>query len=691
MSPNNPINQINSSNPSNPNNTKSSTNLITKTMCGIAGIIDYNSNEDYTPILSRMLGSICHRGPDSFGIYNDRNAFLASARLSIIDLNTGDQPIHNEDKSVWVILNGEIFNYPELRDKLKNKGHKFYTASDTEVLVHLYEEYGYDFLNILNGQYAFAIWDHQKESLFLGRDRVGIHPLFYYHMNKRFVFGSEIKSIFMDSSINRSLNKQTLSDIFTCWSPIASDTAFEGIKQLPPAHYAVFSKHGMDIKRYWDLVYNEEFTTNNSLNESIDELNDLLQDAIRIRLRADVLVGAYLSGGLDSTFITSLVKKYFKNQLKTFSVTFSDDHFDEAIFQEKAVNALGTDHRSIKCFENDIGEIFPDIIWHSEVPLLRTSPAPLFLLSRLVRQNNFKVVLTGEGADEFFAGYNIFKEDRIRRFWSKEPESEIRPLLLKRLYPYIFKNNGKADAFHRAFFKKFLMDTENPAYSHLLRWNNTSTIKNFFSDELRNQAESLEDFVNRYLDNLPSHFKSWDPLSRAQYNESSLFLPNYLLSSQGDRMAMGNSVEGRFPFLDHRVIEFTARIPPRFRLNGMTEKFIIKKAANNVIPQELIARPKQPYRAPITCCFMAQSSPEYVKELLSEKTIIEKGYFDPKKVSVLLNKCEKEQGKILSERENMAFVGILSTQLLDHLFMKEFPSRQINVPENIRIYTQEDV
>ena len=338
-------------------------------MCGIAGIIDYKSSEDYIPVLGRMLGSIRHRGPDSFGIYKDRGTWLASTRLSIIDLNTGDQPIHNEDKTVWVVLNGEIFNYPELRKELQDKGHQFYTTTDTEVLVHLYEEYDYDFLNMLNGQYAFAIWDHKKESLLLGRDRVGIHPLFYHYTNNRMVFGSEIKAIFMDTGINRRLNTQTLSDIFTCWTPVSPDTVFEGVKQLPPAHYAVLSKHGMDIKRYWDFSYNEEFSSNKTLNESIEELNVLLKDAIRIRLRADVPVGAYLSGGLDSTFTTSLVKKHFNNQLKTFSVSFADSRFDEAKFQEQAVRALETDHKIVKCHENDIGEIYPDIIWHAEVPI----------------------------------------------------------------------------------------------------------------------------------------------------------------------------------------------------------------------------------------------------------------------------------------------------------------------------------
>jgi asparagine synthase (glutamine-hydrolysing) len=657
-------------------------------MCGITGIIDYNSSEDYTPTLGRMLGSIRHRGPDSFGIYSDQNAYLASTRLSIIDLNTGDQPIHNEDKSIWVVLNGEIFNYPELRMELQAKGHKFYTTTDTEVLVHLYEEHGYEFLNMLNGQYCFAIWDHNKRSLFLGRDRVGIHPLFYHYKGNRLVFGSEIKSIFMDNRIERRLNLKTLSDIFTCWTPVSPSTVFNDINQLPPAHYVVLSKQGMKITRYWDYSFNEESISHKTLNESLEELNTLLMDAIRIRLRADVPVGAYLSGGLDSTLITSLIKRNFNNELKTFSVSFSNERFDEAPFQETAVKSLGTDHKSIKCFDSDIGAVFPDIIWHAEVPLLRTGPAPLFKLSKLVRENNFKVVLTGEGADEFFAGYNIFKEDRIRRFWAKSPESELRPVLLKKLYPYIFSNNGKIDAFQRAFFKKNLTDTENPAYPHLIRWTNTSAIKAFFSDDIKSHMESLDDFVTRYNAALPDDFKSWSPLSRAQYIESTLFLSNYLLSSQGDRMAMGNSVEGRFPFLDHRVIEFATKIPPRFRLNGLTEKFILKRVARDVIPKELIDRHKQPYRAPIVTCFMGKSSPDYIRELLSESMIVEKGYFDPKKVSALINKCDKGQGEILSERENMALVGILSTQLLDNMFLKEFPSRNITVPEKIRIFTQ---
>lgn len=659
-------------------------------MCGIAGIINFKYPEDYKNLLGNMLYMIRHRGPDSFGVYTDRYAGLGNSRLSIIDLNTGDQPIHNEDKSVWVVLNGEIFNYPELREELKTKGHHFYTTTDTEVLVHLYEEFGYEFLDMLNGQFAFAIWDHNKETLLIARDRVGIHPFFYNLNNNRLIFCSEIKGIFADREIPREIDISALSDVFTCWTPVTPKSVFNGINQLPPGHYAIFKKDSFKVYQYWQLPFGTDLNDNRSVADWVAELKELINDSTRIRLRADVPVGAYLSGGLDSTFITSVVKNNFNNKLRTFSVGFSDERFDESDFQNTAVTGLGTDHSSVRCAEEDIGNIFDKVIWHTETPLLRTGPAPLFILSRLVTDNNFKVVLTGEGADEFFAGYNIFKEDRIRRFWARNPESRIRPLLLKKLYPYIFTNNGKTDAFHRAFFKKYLTDTENPAYSHLLRWNNTANIKNFFSDEFRDQAESLEGFVNRYTANLPSDFISWNSLSRAQYIESSLFLPNYLLSSQGDRMMMGNSVEGRFPFLDHRVIEFACKVPSRYRLKGLTEKFILKKAAEKDIPDDVINRPKQPYRAPVSRCFFNDSSPDYVREMLSDESISNSGYFDNNKVKILFNKCRKQEGKLLSERENMAIIGILSTQLLDYQFIKNFPFSSMKTPENLRIFKQED-
>jgi len=680
-------------------------------MCGIVGIIDFNNPEPKEPLLRRMLGLIRHRGPDSFGIYVDKTAGLGSTRLSILDLEGGDQPIHNEDQSVWIVYNGEIFNYPELTENLKSKGHKFYTNTDTEVLVHSYEEEGPNFFSKLNGQFAFALWDKRLQSLLLGRDRLGIRPLVYYLRGARLAFASEVKAIFADENVPRALDPQTLSDIFTCWAPFDNATAFKGVRQLLPGHFATFSRKGFETHRYWQLSFpyasdwhgnvkptvidgstaaqQDGSTHSNSthLTKLVEELRELLYDATQIRLRADVPVGAYLSGGLDSTYITSLVKRNFNNRLRTFSVSFTDGRFDEAPFQAKVVQALETDHQSIRCTEQDIGKVFSDVIWHAEVPILRTAPAPMFLLSKLVRENNFKVVLTGEGSDEIFAGYDIFKEDRVRRFWARQPSSKTRPMLLQRLYPDIFTpGSSRAATFLESFFRRGLSLVDSSTYSHRVRWENTSQIKAFFSREFQSEIGEEDGFDDRFISTLPADFMRWDPLSRAQYTEISIFLSNYLLSSQGDRPAMANSVEGRFPFLDYRVVEFASRVPANYRLQGLKEKFILRKAASNLIPPEVAKRPKQPYRAPISRCFLGNHSNNYTEELLSEDSIREAGYFDSQKVKKLIEKCQKQEGFLLSERENMALVGIISTQLLHHSFIEEFPPCSVPDLPNTHVF-----
>jgi asparagine synthase (glutamine-hydrolysing) len=426
-----------------------------------------------------------------------------------------------------------------------------------------------------------------------------------------------------------------------------------------------------------------------SLADWTEEFNHLVHDATRIRLRADVPVGAYLSGGLDSTFTSALVKRNFNNLLWTFSIRFSDDRFDETSYQEKAVETLKTNHQSVVCTEKTVGENFPDVIWHTETPILRTAPAPLYQLSRLVRDNHFKVVITGEGADEIFAGYNIFKEDRIRRFWARSPESKLRPLLLQKLYPYIFsRHDGKGKAFLTGFFKKGLTEVRSPAYSHILRWQNTAQLKGFLTAEIQQETGDLHHFIDRYVSMLPLEYMTWDPLTRAQFTEISIFLSNYLLSSQGDRMTMAHSVEGRYPFLDHRLVEFAFRLPPRYRLNGLNEKFLLKQAAKDILPSNIVQRAKQPYRAPISRCFLGANSPDYVHELLSESALRRTGYFDPGKVSRFLAKCRRQDSNLLSERENMALAGMLSTQLVDHLFIRNFPGNTIPTPDGVKISAQ---
>jgi len=464
-------------------------------MCGIAGIINLKQPRPITPeSLKRMVSIQQHRGPDESGAYLDDHIGLAQARLSIIDLGGGTQPIHNEDKSLWIIYNGEVFNYPELREKLVKLGHKFYTSSDTEVILHLYEEIGVECLNELNGQFAIAIWNSNTKTLFLARDRVGIRPLFYTVQNERLYFASEIKSIFANNEITRSLDPQSLDQVFTFWTTLPEKTIFNNINELPPAHYMIVSEEGIFTKQYWHLpFFNNEQVNDNRSDDLVDEVSETFMDAVKIRLRADVPVGSYLSGGLDSSGITETVKNNFNNELRSFGIRFENEDYDEGSYQNEMVDYLKVNHSEITASNNDIGSNLEDVLWHTEKPLLRTGPIPLYLLSNLVNQSGYKVVLTGEGADEIFGGYNIFKEAKIRKFWAKDPDSKLRPLLLARLYPYIFKDN-RLNPTLTAFFKSGIDNPEDPFFSHQIRWKNTGKIKTFFSEQIKNSTENYNGF-----------------------------------------------------------------------------------------------------------------------------------------------------------------------------------------------------
>jgi len=436
-----------------------------------------------------MIYPVAHRGPDGYGFYAGTGVGFAHARLSIIDLEGGWQPIHNEDKSLWVIFNGEIFNYRELRKELEAKGHRFYTNSDTEVIVHQYEENREECFSRFNGQFAIALYDFREKALILARDRMGIRPLFYAQHEGILYFASEIKSLFAaNSSLPREMNPDVLREIFTLWMPGGSETIFQGIHQLEAGHWARVSANKRVVtQEFWDIpcgaVGSGEFRTE---EEYAEKLRELLIDSVRLRLRADVPVGAYLSGGLDSSTITSLIHHYTDNPLKTFSVTFSDRVYDEQVEQKEMVDFLATDHHVEHCTYEKIGESFPEVIWHTETPILRTAPAPLYLLSALVRKNYYKVVLTGEGADEILGGYDIFKEAKIRAFIKKDLTSSIRPLLLKRLYPYLALSPTKSAEFAKEFFNTEA-SVDDLFYAHMPRWKTTGRTAVFFAEKLKRE------------------------------------------------------------------------------------------------------------------------------------------------------------------------------------------------------------
>jgi len=635
-------------------------------MCGIAGILNY-SGVDGPELVNRMLTRIRHRGPDESGIYCNREAVMGNVRLSIIDITSGQQPLSDTYDRYWIVFNGELFNYIELREELIKKGYSFRTKSDTEVIVQMYSCYGRDALAKLNGQFAFAIWDKVKKELFLARDRVGIRPLFYHYKNGEFTFGSEIKAIFENPEVTREFNAASLSQVFTFWTTITPFTAFKDIYELSPGHCMTVNKQGVSIEKYWQLTYNPSIGKQKTIDEAAEEFSSLFADSIRIRLRADVEVAAYLSGGIDSSVTTSYIKQIEPSILNTFSIGFQEDEFDETRFQVEASKYLDTNHKAIKCSAREIAENFYKVVWHSEIPIIRTAPTPMFLLSRLVRENNIKVVITGEGADEMLAGYNIFKESEIRRFWAKEPKSNLRPLLLKKLYPYLPQMKNASPTMLKMFFGFKLEDTANPLYSHLLRWNNAAHIRKHFNSDISGQLNGYDPY-SEALKVLPSEFENWDSLAKAQYLETTIFMSGYLLSSQGDRMGMANSIEGRYPFLDHRLIEYCANLPSNYKLKGMTEKFLLKKLIKGKIPESIINRSKQAYRAPIASTFLSKDAPEYINEMLSEPELKNAGIFNPSTVLTLIEKMRKSQRT--SEVENMTLTAIISTHLINKQFIQ---------------------
>ena len=628
-------------------------------MCGFGGY--FGPVREGRALLERMVAAIGHRGPDERGSFTAPGVGLGHARLSIVGLGDGQQPMSDATGDLTIAFNGEIFNYVELRDELSARGRRFRTDSDTEVLLHLYDEMGEDCLSALNGDFAFALWDRRRRRMLLARDRMGVRPLFHARRGETFYFASEIKALLEVPGIDAAIDPVALDQIFTLWAPIAPRTAFRDIHELEPASLMIVDESGVTTRPYWSLEYPDRDESPRSTDEraAADELRALLTDATRIRMRADVPVGAYLSGGLDSSITSALAAGMAPSGLNTFSVTFDSAEHDESAFQQEMAAALGTRHSAVACREGDIAAVFPEVIRSAERPIIRTAPAPLYSLARHVREAGLKVVLTGEGADEVFAGYDIFKEARVRRFCARQPGSRLRPHLFRKLYPYLPGLRQQSAEYLASFFG---VDGEldDPLFSHRPRLNGTAAAKLFFSGDLRASLAGY-DAAEELAARLPPAFRRWHPLHQAQYLEARFLLPGYILSSQGDRMAMAHGVEGRFPFLDHRLVEFAAALPPGMKLKGLVEKHILREATKDLLPPAIHRRTKQPYRAPDSRSFVGPAAPDYVRAALSEHELRAAGLFNAKAVAKLYEKCGQRPAE--GFRDNAAFVGILSTQL----------------------------
>jgi len=640
-------------------------------LCGIAGYIGSSfSKLPADEVAHAMARSLAHRGPDGSGVKALGSIVLAHTRLSIIDLATGHQPMADDAETVWLVFNGEIFNYLELRAELISLGHRFRTQSDTETIIHAYRQWGDAFVERLNGQFAIALWDVLGRRLILARDRTGIRPLFYREHAGVLYFASEVKALRAAlPHASWKLDTKGLGQALLFWSTVGDRTAFEEVSSLPPGHCLVIEEGSRTLKRYWDWNFTASGSQRQiSMEAASEELRALLQDAVQLQLRADVPVGAYLSGGLDSSGLVALIRQRSDVRLRTFSVSFGDAEFDESAQQMEVARYLETDHAVVRCLPGDIARQFPRLIAHTEATILRTGPAPLMMLSRLVRESGFKVVLTGEGADEVFGGYDLFKEAAIRRFWARQPKSRWRPELFARLYPYLRNSPAGNRAFSHAFFGQELLDTASPFYGHTTRWATSRRNWGFLSGDVRHVLQGWRP-EEELAQQLPKDMGRWEGLARDQYVEASTLLYGYLLSSQGDRVAMANSVEGRVPYLDHRVIEFANALPARLKLRRLREKAVLRQALRPMLPSSIVNRTKQPYRAPDSASFFeAGHAPEYVRHQFSAGRLAEAGLFEPAMASRLFEKCRA--GKALGFADNMAFVGILSTMILEDKFVQ---------------------
>jgi asparagine synthase (glutamine-hydrolysing) len=637
-------------------------------MCGIAGI---RAQRPDPSDLELMLELLEHRGPDDLGSHVDQMVALGAARLEILDPEGGRQPMRHAETGVVVVFNGEVFNHVELRQELARSGFRFQTRSDLEVILALYLEHGTEFPAHLNGQFAVSIWDPREQKLVLARDRFGICPLFTHHERGRFAFASEIKSLLTLPRVARRLDLRALDQIFTFWTTAAGRTAIQGITELLPGHTLVYEDDRVTLRPYWAWPFpGQQEPLALSFEEARDEFLGRLARAVELRLRADVEVGSYLSGGIDSSAIVALAAQRLPGRLRTYSVSFEEETYDERKYQDLVAAHCCTRHKTVVCREADIEDWFERVVWSAETPLFRTAPAPFGLLAEHVREDALEVILSGEGSDEILLGYDLFREVKIRRFCRRQPQSKARPQLFKKLYAYLpqFSNPRFANLAIESFHQ--FLQSDSPFYSHLIRWANSTANKVYYSAGVASDLAGY-DAQQELRASLPEAYFAADDIDRAQYLEVATLLRGYLLSSQGDRMSMSSSVEGRFPFLDHELVAFASRLPRSFKLSGLRDKRILRESMRGLLPAEIVSRPKFAYQAPEIRAFLPRGAQHgrLKDEYLSDEAIRASGLFDPALVGSLLQKIEQSGQARLGSRDNMAFVQMLSAQIFHRAFI----------------------
>jgi len=641
-------------------------------MCGIFGVfgqsIDANTKR---ALVENAISVLEHRGPDEWGVYCSSDVGLGHTRLSIIDLSDGHQPMRSDH--CVISYNGEIFNYLELRDELLAKGCKFSTHSDTEVLLKVYEYYGVEGFKKLNGQFAALIWDEKLKQLVVVRDRLGIRPLYTAEIDGSVYFSSEMKAFDKIDGFKREFEPSQLFEHALIWNTLADGTVYKNIRSVCAGCYEIFSLSGRHtVGRYYEIGESLNNQKSESFEQSKESFKELLEDSVRLRLRSDVPVGAYLSGGIDSTVISYMVNEQTNHAFKTFSVAFEDDRLDESKYQLMASEEIGSIHSTVKISGDDIDTNISKAIYHGERPVFRTAPVPLHLLSSDVQQHDIKVVLTGEGADEILCGYDVFKELKILNHWKYNSDSDTVVESIKSLYPHLDHYADKRRfGLMKMYYEGFLTSFENDFAGLNIRIANNKAIANYFNKDLRISFDE-DQLLQKLQTILPDDFSKWSLMQKNSFLELKTLLPGYLLSSQGDRMAMSHSIEGRFPFLDHRVVEKAFAMPDEYKLKGFDQKHILKEVFKDIIPKEITNRPKRPYMAPDLSAFIGKNGElsQLSAEMLSEERVADYGIFDYEMIKKFLRKFRRGVPETTGYRDNMVFIFMLTTQLskywIDH-------------------------
>jgi len=595
-------------------------------MCGIAGLVCTDPRHPVDPgLLSRMTGVIRHRGPDADGFHRGPGVGLGHRRLSIIDLSTGDQPIYNETRTVAVVFNGEIYNFAELAQELEAAGHTFATRSDTETIVHAYEQFGLDFVTRLRGMFAFALWDDRRRRLVLARDRAGKKPLYYHADSERLLFASEIKGLLQDSSIKRRVSVEALDDYFTFGCIPSPNTVFQDIRQVPAAHILVWERGAVRLQEYWDVTFDP--TGPHRPGEALEEFNELFDKAVRMRMVADVPLGAFLSGGVDSSAVVASMARQSARPVVTTSVGFAESTHSELEHASTVARAVGSDHHELIVKPDAVADL-PRLVWHLDQPFADSSALPTYYVSRAARER-VTVALSGDGGDEIFAGYQ-------RRYGIHRLENRLRTMIpgpirrgvlapLARIYPrsdriprplrlkLVMSNLGQS--FERAYFRdmSLFLDEERQALC-----------SSEFLDQVR-QRDPFEAF-SRHFDRV----RDADPLSRVLYVDFKTWLANDILVKV-DRMSMACSLEVRAPLLDHKIVEFAARLPASLKYRGAVSKYLLKEHLGARLPQAGVHRQKQGFELPLAE-WLRGNLREVADDLLFSRQASARGYVRPEEV-----------------------------------------------------------